>query len=83
MCKNVLLLVIRSNRGGNTGSHLNSEVKHLWAYLVVGWWTTCEPYVLNNIFFIYVSTLVYKYIDIYIYIYIYKYIKARQYGRAI
>ena len=45
-------IVIRSYHGGNTRSHPNSEVKHYWAYLVLRWGTTREPYVLNDFFFL-------------------------------
>ena len=43
--------IIRSYHGGITRSHLNSEVKHHWACLVLRWGTTREPYVLNDIIF--------------------------------
>ena len=42
---------LRSYPGESTRSHLNSEVKHLWARLVEWWVTTFESLVLQTFFF--------------------------------
>ena len=42
---------LRSYPGESTRSHLNSEVKHLWARLVEWWVTTFESLVLKTFFF--------------------------------
>ena len=42
---------LRSYPGESTRSHLNSEVKHLWAGLVEWWVTTFESPVLKTFFF--------------------------------
>ena len=39
------VLIIRSYQGESTGSHPNSEVKHLWACSVLRWGTTWESQV--------------------------------------
>src|SRR5690625_7896585 len=41
----------RSHWGENTGSHLNSEVKHSKAGLVLGWGTAWEPHGNDGFFF--------------------------------
>ena len=41
----------RSHWGKNTGSHLNSEVKHSKAGLVLGWGTAWEPHGNDGFFF--------------------------------
>lgn len=41
------LLVMRSNQGYYTRSHQNSEVKRLWAGIVLGWVTSREVPVLH------------------------------------
>ena len=46
-----LKVCLRSYPGESTRSHLNSEVKHLWAWLVEWWVTTFESLVLKTFLF--------------------------------
>ena len=55
-----MFICLRSYPGESTRSHLNSEVKHLWARLVEWWVTTFESLVLKT--FIIVVTFFFFYL---------------------
>ena len=55
----IYIFVISSYYSGNARFHLNSEVKHYWACLVLLWGTRREPYVIYDIFYIYIYIFFY------------------------
>ena len=57
----ILKIVISSYHGGNARFHLNSEVKHHWACLVLLWGTWREPYVIYDNIYIYIFYIKYIY----------------------